>query len=306
MSKRGYDNLCAQLAGLDELLTMVPDDAVIDRMSLESRRQAVAKQLAAYPAPARWPATARLTFNGKPVAAGWGIAADFGNRAVKEFADTVASVGASLRGTLNDRGPIPNRGNYSLLITGTATGSFGFELEEDIERSRHAPGESPVESAIEQVNAIFKSLSGSDEFLAETIAETHPRAIGNLRGFLKIMADNEATCTLAFKEDVFRFKDVGEVRRGLSRLDPKNIREEQEDLSGWFQGYLPEKREAEFRIDETGDVITGKVNMSRRDADAINEILRQPVRLTTLVRRVWDGHPRYTITGYTRAPSHLD
>ena len=306
MNKRRYDNLCAQLAGLDEMLTMVPGDAVIDRMSLESRRQAVAKQLDAYPVPARWPTTVLLIFNGKPVAAGWGIAADFGNRAVKEFADTVASVGASLRGMLNAKGPIPNRENYSLLITGTATGSFGFELEEDVERSRHAPGESPVESAIEQVNAILKSLSGSDEFFAETIGETHPRALGNLRSFLKIMADNEATCTLAFKEDVFRFKDVGEVRRGLSRLDPENIREEWDDLSGWFQGYLPEKREAEFKIDETGDVIIGKVNMPRRDADAINEILRRPARLTTRVRRVGDGRPRYTITGYTIVPSPTD
>lgn len=298
MNKREYEQLRGQIAGLDELLAMVPPEAVIDRMSLESFRAELSERLDAYPAPERWPETARLTFNGMPVSARRGIAADFGNRAVKGFADAVASVGASLHGGLSAKGQIRNRGNYSLMITGTATGSFGFEMEEDIERSRRAPGESPVESAIEQVNTIFKSLSGSDDSLAEAIKDIHPRAIGDLRDFLKLVLDNRATCSLAFRGDVFRFKDVEEVRRSLNRLDPQNIQEEDLILFGSFQGYLPDRRQAEFRQANTGEVILGKVDARVRDADAINEILGRPVEMTAHVRKVGEGRPRYTIMAY--------
>ena len=299
MNKREYEQLRGQIAGLDELLAMVPSEAVIDRMSLESLHAELSERLTAYPVPERWPETARLTFNGMPVAAGRGIAADFGNRAVKEFIDAVASVGASLHGGLSAKGPIRNRGNYSLVITGTATGSFGFELEEDIERSQHAPGESPVESAIEQVNTIFKSLSDSDDALAEAIKDVHPRAIGDLRGFLKLVLDNRAVCALAFKGETFRFKDVEEVRRSLNRLDPQNIQEEELVLSGAFQGYLPDRRQAEFRQANTGEVIFGKVDAQVRNADAINEVLNTPVEVAARARRVGEGRPRYTITAYT-------
>ncbi len=37
---------------------------------------------------------------------------------------------AALNGSLSMTGPIPNREQHPLLITGTAIGSFGFELEE--------------------------------------------------------------------------------------------------------------------------------------------------------------------------------
>lgn len=299
MNRKEYEYLLEQQSGLDDLLTMVPEDAVIDRISLQSRRDRVAAKLATYPAPPRWPATARLTFNGRPVAAGGGIAVDFANRAVKEFADTVASVGASLRGSLSDRGPVPHRENYSLLITGTATGSFGFEMEEDVERSRHAPGESPVESAIEQVNAIFKSLSGSDEALAVAISDTHPRAIQNLRDFLNILATNNATCALAFKGDVFRFTDVGQVQRSLNRLGPDSIREYSDEISGAFLGYLPDSRQAEFRNSKTGEVISGKVDLRMRNADAINDHRGQSALLSVRVRKVGSGRPRYTFVNYT-------
>lgn len=304
MNRKEYEYLQSQLSGLDELLAMVPDDAVIDRMSLQSRRNRVAAKLVAYPVPARWPATACLTFNGKPVVAEYAIAADFSNRAVNKFADVLATVGASLRGALNSKGPIPNRENYGLLITDVAIGSFGFELEEDLVRSRHAPGESPLESALQQVSTILTSLSGSDDALAEAIADLHPRALNSLRDYLKLMADNHATCALTYNDEVFRFKDESEVRRSLSRLGPQTILEKEQVLTGSFQGYLPEQRRFEFRVDENRDVISGRVDLRTRNLTAINGILHQPARITVRVRKVGEGRPRYTVLGYSSVSFH--
>ena len=96
---------------------------VQSRLDVESELSSVA-------APNREPARARLTFRGRPVVGQHGIFAEFGAKATSAFADAVAKVAAGLSGPLASMGPIPNRDESRLLITGTALGSFGFELEE--------------------------------------------------------------------------------------------------------------------------------------------------------------------------------
>ena len=309
MSMQEYQYLRAELAELDELLAMTPEGAVIDRMSLESRRTEVAEELATYPTPSRWPVAARLTFNGKPVVGSKGIAIEFGSKAVGAFATAVASIGASQQGLLSEHGPIPNSERYRLLITGTALGSFGFEIEEDFHEEKvqtispvsEIP---PVEQAIEQVKAILESSVTGSEALADTIADTAPRALDDLRDFLKVLASNQAVFSLSFKDDVFRFSDVGQVRQSLDRLDRDNIHEAEREILGSFLGYLPNSRQAEIQISETGDVITCKVKLTLSDPASIDRILNRRVRLRVHTRQVGTSRPRYTIIGYDLLPGH--
>ena len=51
MNREEYEYLQEQRAGLNGLLDLVPEDAVADRISLQSRRDRVAAKLAAAPAP---------------------------------------------------------------------------------------------------------------------------------------------------------------------------------------------------------------------------------------------------------------
>ena len=309
MSMQEYEYLRAELAELDELLAMTPEGAVIDRMSLESRRSEVAEELATYPTPSRWPVAARLTFNGKPVVDGKGIAIDFGGKAVSAFATVVASVGADQQGQLSERGPIPNRERFRLLITGTALGSFGFEIEENFHEEKvqtispvsEIP---PVEQAIERVKAILESSVTGGNVLADAIADTAPRALDDLRDFLNILANNQAICSISLKDDVFRFSDVGQVRQSLDRLGRDNIHEAEREILGSFIGYLPNSRQAEIWISETREVITCKVNLALGDPDAIDHILNRHVQLRIHTRQVGTGRPRYTILGYDLLPDH--
>ena len=309
MSMQEYQYLHAELAELDGLLAMTPESAAITRMSLESRRSEVAEELATYPTPSRWPVAARLTFNGKPVVDGKGIAIDFGGKAVNAFATVVASVGADQQGQLSERGPIPNRERYRLLITGTALGSFGFEIEEDFQEEEvrtispisEIP---PVEQAIEQVKAILKSSVAGGNALSDAIADTAPRALDDLRDFLNILANNQAICSISFKDDVFRFSDVGQVRQSLYRLSQENIHESETVMFGTFIGYLPNSRQAEVRINDTGKVIACKVNLALGDPTAIDRILNHQVRFRIHTRRVGTGLPRYTILGYDLLSDH--
>lgn len=294
MNRQEYEWLRSGLGALDKLLSMTPEDAVIDRMSLEAEREEIAAKLAAFTPPARWPATARLTFDGDPVVGRHGIYATFAHQALAKYEIAVATAGASLVGPLQHTGRIPNRENYRLLITNVATGSFGFEIEEA--NPTGGPDPSPTERAIEQVHTLLKTPSSTND--DDAIATAHPRVLSNVHDFLKIVADNQAICSVAFDGDRFRFRDTAHVRRSVDILNPANVRMEPGEFRGHFLGYLPESRRAEFVNYQTGERLSGSVSRSMRNVDRINDILEHSVTLRVRIRQAGTGKPGYTIIGY--------
>ncbi|MFH1115671.1 MAG: hypothetical protein V1792_17315 [Pseudomonadota bacterium] len=263
-------------------------------MSLQSRRETVLAALEALPA--YQPTSAVLTFLGKPVVGNHGIFAEFAAAAVNKFAEAVAAFAASSIAPLGDRGPIRDRENYQLLITGTALGSFGFELEE-IQPQTPTPVEdlSIVGQAIVQIRGFLEATKGSDDDLADAAAETSPRSVSAIREFLQTVASHEAICALEHRDIVFRFDDVGQIRRSVERLSQDNLHEEEKWIEGSFQGVLPNRRTFEFRDTEAGEIISGKVGLDIEDAGTINHILEQPVRIQVMATRIGNGRPRYVL-----------
>ncbi len=296
MNIREYHQLQAERTTLDDLLERLPPENMIERTGLEFRKKEVEEALASQPEPSRNPTRVCLTFRGKPIAGSHGIFADFGAEAVQAFTNTVATMGASQHAPLGSRGAIPNREEYRLLITGTASGSFGFELEEagyDL-----FPESSPVESAIVQTMEILEATVGADEVLANAVSEADPRALEALRGFLGTMADQDAVCTVEFNDDVFRFVDVGQVRRSQGRLSPENIHEEVREITGRIIGVLPFRRSFEFLEDETGELISGRIDRAIEDAAEINQVLNRSLKIRVDSKQVGTASPRYVLLEY--------
>ena len=298
MNIRERHRLLAEKTSLERMLASLPESSVIDRMSLQARKAEVEEALAAVPAPAREPAPARLTFRGKPIVGSHGMFAEFGAKAISAFADAVAAIGASQTTALGTRGALPNRENYQLLITGTALGSFGFELEEAPKDEQLFPELSLVDHAIEQTSKILAASLGTDDELTEAITDADPRAVEALRGFLKTLSDQEAVCTLEFGEEVFRFADVGQVRRSEGRLRKDNIHEEKMSLPGQFLGVLPHRRTFEFQVADTQDIVTGKVGPDIEDAGGINHVLGRPLTIHVHTKRAGTGRPTCTLLDY--------
>ncbi len=290
--------LLAEKTSLERMLAGLPESSVIDRLSLEARKEEVEKALAAAPVPAREPARARLTFRGKPIVGNHGMFAEFGAKAINAFADAVAAIGASRTTALGTRGALPNREEYQLLITGTALGSFGFELEEAPKDETLFPEPSLVDHAIEQTLRIMEASLGTDDELTEAIADADPRAVEALRGFLKTLGDQEAVCALEFKKEVFSFKDVVQVRRSEGRLNQDNIHQEDKSLSGQFLGVLPKRRTFEFQVEESEEIIMGKVGPLIEDAGSIKQVLDTPITIQVHTKRAGTGRPKYTLLSY--------
>jgi hypothetical protein len=296
MNLQEYKRLLAERASLNRLLEQIPVEDVLDRSSLQSRLEIVENELSSVTAPDREPARARLTFRGRPVVGQHGIFADFGAKAASAFADAVAKVAAGLSGPVASMGPLPNREESRLLITGTALGSFGFELEEAPIGNSLDFGEGTMAGqSLELTQTILRSTLGSDDDLADSVAAAGPRAVAAVRSFLDLLATNEAVCALGVNDKSFQFKDVGEVRRGVERLSKDNLHEEETQLSGEFQGVLPKARTFEFRLKDSDEVVRGKVGADIASPDEINNHLHQATIIDVLATRVGTGKPRYVL-----------
>ena len=313
MNIHEYRFLLSEIATLNKLIDQSDQSDVIGRMSLEARLREVQEQLEAYEGFSPRLVNASLTFRGNPVVGSRGIDAAFGPDAVKSFANAVTLVGASDHAPLSSTGRVPHREDYRLIITNTARGSFGFQVEEASQQPALAGQSTPVETAIARVKGILEASVGTDEELAEAIADTNQRALGGIRNFLKTVADSGAVCALTFQDDVFQFTNVAQVRRSENRLSEDNIKEDDVTLVGYFEGFLPNSLRAEFHITGTdadflteaaGTVISGKVETEVVDVIGdINEILKQEVKIDAHTRRVGDGRPRYVIT-YCEPPTN--
>jgi len=296
MNRQDRLQLLAERQFLREQLADLPASAKLTRMSDEARLKAIETQLAQYPVDEREPARVRLTFNGKPVIGSYGIFAEFGMKAVNSFTEAVAMVAASIWTPLAQTGPIPNREQYQLLITSTALGSFGFELEEYRAGQLTLEEISPVALALEQTQAILSATLGSDEELADSASETDPRALDKIRGFLQVLADSEAVCAMQYQDRSVKFTDVGQIKSSLARLSQDNLHEKEDYLRGEFQGVLPKARTFEFKLSGQGDeIIKGKISKAVQDVESLNQHLNQTARIKVMTTRVGSGRPRYML-----------
>lgn len=296
MNRQDALHLLGERGALQRMIADTPEEEVLDRGSLIARLEEVEYQIAQARIDEREPARARLTFKGRPVVDSHGILADFSMKAVNSFTEAVAAVAASLTAPLAAMGPIPNREQNQLLITSTALGSFGFELEEYRLGQLPLDDQSTVELALERTqNLLQGSTDPDDELLADSAAELDQRALDKVRAFIDTLAENDATCTLQFRSRAFRFTDAGQVRRSLQRMSQDNLHEEEQNLKGEFQGVLPKRRTFEFKLQETDEVIAGKIGPAIATADELNAHLYRTVKVRLMVTRVGNGRPRYLL-----------
>jgi hypothetical protein len=194
-----------------------------------------------------------------------------------------------------------------LLITGTAIGSFGFEFElpefqpenatgqEDLFPKASKPENRP-EVAMEKLERLFQvAAEGSDDDIAELVDEIHPRAVKKASEFLDYLSEQDAWCGVEFKETVFRFGGVEQVRESAARLKSNNIKESDETFRGEIQGVLPKGRTFEFKVFDQDQILRGKVGAEIEDADVLNKILHKHITAKFHVIQVGQGRPRFAL-----------
>lgn len=295
------DNLLAEQRFLTERLSALPEGARLTRRSAQARLEEIGEALAMLPAEAAPRARVLLTFRGEPVLGSEGILADFGMKAVSAFSDAVAAVAASLSAPLAAMGPIPNRDANQLLITGTAVGSFGFELQELPQVQAALVEPSAVSRALAHTQSLLLGTTEDDERLAEAASELDQRAIDKVRSFVSVLHDNAATCALQVGERSFRFTELAQVRNSLDRLSRNNLLEETIVVEGQFVGVLPGRKSFEFLVTATGETLTGRFAAGIQNPESVNKHLYEQVSVTLVRTVAGRGRPRHVLTALPAA-----
>lgn len=289
------DSLLAEQHFLTERIAALPARAELTRRSAEARLLQVTEALRQLPPAVAIRSRVLLTFRGEPVLGSEGILADFGMKAVNAFSDAVAAVAASLSAPLAAMGPIPNRDANQLLITGTAVGSFGFELQELPPSQAVLLEPSAVSRALAHTQSLLMGTTEDDERLAEAASELDQRAIDKVRSFVNVLHDNAATCALQVGERSFRFTELAQVRNSLDRLSRNNLHEETIVVEGQFVGVLPSRRSFDFLVTATGETLTGRFGAGIQRPDLVNQHLYQPLSVPLVRTVAGRGKPRYLL-----------
>jgi hypothetical protein len=287
--------LLSEIKELDEILASIPDENVIERLGFEARLLQVRTALDGQQLNGE-PERTRITFRGEPVFGSKSISADFGAKASGYFAEAFTAVIAGLRDGLRYMGPIPDKAQNQLAITGVAVGSFGFEFE----LPRLAPnlfsGSGGAEEALQTLlNLLEKAAYGSDDEVTEAVHAVHPRAVKKIVEFLDYMGKKGAWCGVEFKHHYFRYSDLDQLKFARERLSEGSIKHKQESYQGSFQGSLPKTRAFQFQPIDDEIPIMGRFDASI-DSHAINrDWLDRPVSVRFDVLQVGQGRPRFTL-----------
>lgn len=300
MNMQEYKFLLFEREELAKLLFTIPLDNIIDRIGLEDRKKEIDEIISSQPKIIESNPVARLTFKGKPVIESYGIYADFSAKAIKAFSESIATIAANQNNTIGARGIIPGRDKYHLIIKDIALGSFGFELEAAPNDDCLIQDFSSIENAIDKIQTIFRASIRSDDELTEAIYDIDSRAIESVTSFLKVLSDQDAVCSLSFKESVFKYENNEQIIRSMERLSTDNICQKEVSFKGEFQGYLPSRKTFEFQITEKEEIIFGKVSSDFEGANEINNNLNVLVEIDLMSHQVGEGKPRYTLLNFNK------
>lgn len=277
--------MASELAMLEEMIESIDADRVIERVGLQARRDAIAKELESLSAE---PRRVTLTFKGTPVRGSHSIHGDFGGKAAALFSEAVATLDADIATSLGGGGPLPNGDARQLQIVGTAIGSFGFEFELPAAETPTLPGvvgDSMVEAVERTISVIREANGGDDETFSELLGTIHPRATKKLRAFVKHVVDRGARFAVQFGDQRANVSDDGEGSAILDALDEEHIVQEEVTLSATLIGILPEARRFEAR---TADgLIRGPVDAAMGDLAAasppwLNQVVTLTLRKTSV------------------------
>lgn len=291
------NTLNSELKEIKEILDGMPEENLIDRFSLEQRIKELESFLDSLTPKELSRERLSLTFRGDPVVGSEAMSADFAGRATSAFSDAFAAILAGLNDTLRYSGPIPDKTRYPLMITGTAIGSFGFEMELPLDNQDLFFDRVESGGAMELLRNLLRvSAIGSDDDISDIVEEIHPRAVRKVADFLSVLSQNGAWCGLEFRNEFFRYKDAEQIKLSEERLKNENIKETNEEYKGEFQGILPVGRNFEFLVSGDGEVIKGRLGPDIENPDLLNrEWLHRSATVRLNVIQVGRGRPRFTL-----------
>lgn len=295
------DSLLADLESTERLLSETPENNPLGRMMLERRIDEIQSELTELASAPSTVASAAILFSGDPVSGSRSIQAEFAGRMILKIQDLVSKQFASSFSTLGSRGPVPGFLETKLELTGLALGSFGFVFEEK-EAASPAFFNSPMKLALEKTIQLMSDFANSSEKkFREAIENLEPRVFFTLREFISELYIHNAKFKV-IEDTASNEFDFQQIALAHQRLQQSNISEDELTAQGLLIGLIPIGRRFEFRIAETGEIISGIVG-PRLSQDYLERLEREQMVGRPALAKFW----RKTVTniGFEPAITYL-
>lgn len=234
-------------------------DAELPEITDSARSQLLAEQNRLMDQRSRF-GRARLFFSGGPVRGRRGVSAQFAADVLSSYQALVSlAYGQRRKGALSSTGPIPDRGESTLMLTDMPRGSVGFELLEDAEQERVVPTD--LAETVMRVGQLLDAAATSDPAYAEMVSEFDARIVGSLHAFFDKLRKSDAAFKLEAQGQEFSF-EPDRLADAIERTASEPQEEPDRPVVGTLIGFLPTDRRFELAVSDR--VIKGKL---ARDAD---------------------------------------
>lgn len=277
VTKVHRDALRGEIASLRELIGKSAGRDPLGSRSLSRRLATLEAELEKIEARRSHAANVALIFDGAAVRGSSGIEADFAGKALIDYQELIAKHVAVSEGGLAERGRIPIQVHQQsqMTITGLVHGSFGFILEED-NSEQLGMFETPAHLAVLAITELLKDVAASQDGAFEArLEELDARIFQALKRFVGHLYRAESTLKVAEEDRELRL-DRESVERAFQRVSRVEIEEVDETLEGELLGLVPVQRRFDFRRNDTGEVLQGRVAPTL-SADYLERIDREGV-----------------------------
>ena len=277
VTKVHRDALRGEIASLRELIGKSADRDPLGSRSLRKRLATLEAELEKIEAHQSRSANVALIFDGSAVRGSSGIEADFAGKALVDYQELIAKHVAVSEGGLSERGRISDQVHRQsqMTITGLVHGSFGFVLEED-NSEQLGMFESPANIAVKSVTELLKDVTAAQDGAFDArLQDLDARIFQALKKFVGHLYRADSTLKVAEEERELKL-DKESVERAFQRVSRVEIEEFEETFEGELLGLVPVQRRFDFRRNDTGEVLQGRVAPTL-SADYLERIDREGV-----------------------------
>lgn len=270
----------SEIHHVNDLLSQAPEKDVLGRLSLEGRLESLQEELSELQGEWKKAAEVIVYFGGEPVCGSHSIGLGFAADALKRFQEFVSAIYASTAGTLADMGPMPCLKESQLALAGMPRGSFGFLLQEQVDREPLV--ESRLQEAIQQATSLLGDMVPDSLNEEIELQAMNSRVFSSLKDFIDCLSKNSASVSI---ETYTNSVSIRKEEIKSSDIFIKNISEVksyEKEISGTFKGAVGVKRRFDFIPD---DIAKYGASISGRIAKNVDDIF-----ITTMNTEFMDKH----------------
>lgn len=250
--------LAAELVKIEQLLGQLSPGAITSRLSLQTRKRVLEEKIQHLAEQPKTAAFVQLLFTGGPVLESLAIDAAFASAAILSYQEIVTNETAVRQGGLGSRGLPPKAAvdNSRFYITGVARGSFGFTLEERVERG--SLFDTNLSEVVAGVTAkIIKFTSSTDDEYDTFIQGIDKRVFSSFRGFFKLLHESDAQMKVVGRRTGSQF-DAVSIDRAFVRTETTIVIDHERRMTGRLLGLTVTDGTFDF-LSNNGIAYSGKL-----------------------------------------------